>query len=54
MTKKILGINFGRPNGNCKLYLKAALESAKAEGADVEIIDVMMLMISLCIGCGSC
>lgn len=54
MTKKILGINFGRPNGNCKLFLKAALESAKAEGAEVEIIDVMKLKISHCIGCGSC
>ncbi len=54
MTKKILGLNFGRPNGNCKMYLKAALESAKAEGAEVEIIDMMKLKISHCIGCGSC
>lgn len=52
--KKILGINFGRVNGNCKKYLTAALEAAKAEGAEVEIIDTMKLDIGPCIGCGAC
>ena len=54
MTKKVLGINFGRVNGNCKKYLTAALEAAKAEGAEIEIIDVMKLKIGHCIGCGTC
>lgn len=52
--KKILGINFGRVNGNCKKFLQAALDAAKEEGAEVEIIDTMKMEIKACIGCGAC
>lgn len=52
--KKILGINFGRVNGNCKKFLTAALEAAQEAGAEVEIIDTMKLDIKPCIGCGAC
>lgn len=54
MAKKILGLNFGRVNGNCKMFLTAALEAAKAEGAEVELIDTIKLKITHCIGCGAC
>ena len=51
---KVLGLNFGRKNGNCKKFLNAAIESAKAAGAEVEIIDTMGKEIKPCIGCGAC
>lgn len=56
MAKKILGLNFGRANGNCKKFLNAALEGVKATGEDVEIevIDTMGKKITHCIGCGAC
>lgn len=54
MAKKILGINWGRVNGNCKTFLKKALDAAAADGAQVEIIDAMKLRIDNCIGCGYC
>ena len=54
--KKLLGLNFGRANGNCKKFLNKAIESAKAENPEVEIevIDCMKLKITHCIGCGAC
>jgi hypothetical protein len=52
--KKVLGLNFGRVNGNCKKFLSAAMESAKAAGAELTTIDVMKLNIKECIGCGAC
>ena len=32
---KVLGLNFGRVNGNCKMLLKEAVEEASAKGAEV-------------------
>lgn len=56
--KKILGLNFGRANGNCKMLLKEAMEAAAkaAEGKEIELetIDCMKLRIDHCIGCGAC
>lgn len=54
MSKKVLGLNFGRVNGNCKAFLTRAMDEAKAAGADIEIIDTMPLEIKSCIGCGAC
>ena len=41
--KKLLGLNFGRANGNCKKFLNKAIEAARAENPEVEIevIDCM-------------
>jgi len=56
--RKLLALNFGRANGNCKSFLMKAVEeaAAAAEGKDVEIeeIDCMKLKITHCIGCGAC
>ena len=51
---KVLGLNFGRINGECKKYLNIALEEAKAAGAETEIIDTVTKKINRCIGCGAC
>lgn len=51
---KVLGLNFGRVNGNCKKFLAEAIQAAEAAGAEVEIIDTMKLSIKECIGCGAC
>ena len=47
---KVLGLNFGRVNGECKKYLNIALEEAKAAGAETEIIDTVTKKINRCIG----
>lgn len=52
--KKVLGLNFGRVNGNCKKFLTEAVEAAKCAGAETQIIDTMKLEIKPCIGCGAC
>ncbi len=52
--KEILILNFGRVNGNCKKFSKAAAEAAEAEGAKVEIVDTIGMKITHCIGCGAC
>ena len=52
--KKVLGINFGRANVNCKKLLTAAMEAAKQAGAETEIIDTIKMDIRHCIGCGAC
>lgn len=54
MKKNVLGLNFGRANGNCKKFLEEAVKAAEASGADTQIIDTMKLDIKPCIGCGSC
>ncbi len=54
MGKKVLGLNFGRMNGNCKTFLKEAMKAAEEQGAEVEIIDTINKEIKPCIGCGAC
>jgi len=54
MTKKVLGINFGRPNGNDEILLKIALNAAREEGCEVELIRFNDLKILPCTGCGAC
>ncbi len=53
---KVLGLNFGRLNGNCKKYLAAAIEEVKSTdpSVEIEVIDTMKLKIKECIGCGAC
>lgn len=52
--KKVLGLNFGRVNGNCKKFLTEAVKAAECAGAEIQIIDTMKLEIKPCIGCGAC
>lgn len=54
MKSKVLGLNFGRLNGNCKKFLTAAMEAAEESGAKAQMMDTMKLDIKPCIGCGSC
>jgi multimeric flavodoxin WrbA len=35
---KIIGLSFGRKNGNCEVFLKAALMAAEEGGIESEII----------------
>ncbi len=51
---KVLGLNFGRKSGECKKYLKIAMDEASQAGADIEMIDTINLKINRCIGCGYC
>jgi multimeric flavodoxin WrbA len=51
---KVLGLSFGRKNGNCDIVLKQALLGAKKTGADVEYINTCNLKIDRCTGCGAC
>ena len=51
---KVLGLSFGRKNGNCDLLLKQALTGAKSTGAEVTYINTCNLKIDRCTGCGAC
>ena len=51
---KLLGLNFGRDKGECSKYLNLAIESARQDGADVQIINCCNLKIDRCQGCGAC
>lgn len=52
---KILGINTSpRETSNCRIALEKALDTAKAEGADVELIDSNKLNIKACQGDNYC
>ena len=53
---KILGLNFGKVNGNCKYFLNTALQAARTEHpeAEIEVVDTIKLKIGRCIGCGGC
>ncbi len=51
---KVLGLNFGRKNGNCIKFLNEAIKAAATSGAETEIIHMMGKKIAHCVGCGSC
>lgn len=53
---KVLGISFGRINGNDDILCKEALFGAKEADRDVEIkfINTLKLTIGRCKGCGAC
>ncbi|WP_323736772.1 flavodoxin family protein [Methanosphaera sp. ISO3-F5] len=52
---KILGINTSpRQNSNCRIALEKALDTAKAEGAEVELVDSNKLNIKACQGDNYC
>lgn len=38
MTRRVLGLAAGSPNGSAEIALKCALQSARAAGADVELV----------------
>ncbi|MFV0364373.1 MAG: flavodoxin family protein [Suipraeoptans sp.] len=51
---KVLGLSFGRKNGNCDTVLKQALLGAASTGATVEYLNTCNLNIDRCVGCGAC
>lgn len=51
---KVLGLSFGRRNGNCDVMVKEALLGAKRMGADIAFINTCRLTIDRCTGCGGC
>jgi multimeric flavodoxin WrbA len=53
-SKKIIGLSFGRKNGNSEAFLKAALMAAEEEGVESEIIRAIELKILPCTSCGAC
>jgi multimeric flavodoxin WrbA len=54
MSKKIIGLSFGRKNGNSETFLKTALMAAAEDGVESEIIRAIDLKITPCIACGAC
>lgn len=53
---KVLGLSFGRKNGNTDILVKEALYGAK-EGepeASIKFLNTQRLKIDRCIGCGAC
>jgi len=52
--KKIIGLSFGRKNGNCEAFLKAALMAAEEDEVESEIIRSMDMKILPCTSCGAC
>lgn len=51
---KVLGLSFGRKNGNCDTSLKQALLGAQSTGAEVALLNTCNLNIDRCVGCGAC
>lgn len=51
---KVLGLSFGRKNGNCDIVLKEALLGARSAGAEIRFINTVNLKIDRCTGCGAC
>jgi multimeric flavodoxin WrbA len=52
--KKIIGLSFGRKNGNSEAFLKTALMAAQEDGVASEIIRATELKILPCTSCGAC
>jgi multimeric flavodoxin WrbA len=50
----IIGLSFGRKQGNCEAFLKTALMAAEEDGVESEIIRSMDLKIRPCTSCGAC
>ena len=53
-TKKILGICFGKKNGNTELAMKAAAVGAAEYGMEFEMISAHSLTVKPCIACNRC
>ena len=51
---RVLGLSFGRKNGNCDIVVKQALLAAKDAGADVHFVNTVNLRLDRCTGCGAC
>ncbi len=53
---KVLGISFGRKNGNSDILVKEALFGAKAAKPDIEVefVNTVNMNIGRCRGCGAC
>jgi multimeric flavodoxin WrbA len=54
VSNKIVGLSFGRKNGNSETFLKTALMAAEEDGVETEIIRAIELKITPCIACGAC
>ena len=54
MSKKILGLSFGRKMKNCEVMVKQALLACKEAGHEIQFINVNDLDIKDCTGCISC
>lgn len=53
-TKTVLGLSFGRKNGNSDVLVKEALFQCKEQGYKINFINVNSLEIKPCSGCVSC
>ena len=51
---KIMAICAGRKNGNGEILAKAALDAARAKGAEVEMVNLFDFNILPCTGCEGC
>jgi len=54
MSKKVLGLSFGRKFGNTEVMVKTALMECEKAGDEVQFIRVDDLDIKICTGCISC
>jgi len=51
---KVIGICGSPRKGNCELLLRAALDAAKAAGAETELVLLKDMHIGYCDGCDTC
>ena len=54
MTKKVLGISFGRKMSNCDIMVKQALMACEKQGCEVAFLRADDLNITNCTGCIAC